>query len=283
MILLRINLFTNYPSNQDIKPKKISNDNKEKNENNIVKKKVTEDKVPETDTVNHSLDSLKKFISSQDIQGLMLDLSQNSIIESNNKCTKLIIDESKKNTYPKKCVDDFITLIIDYFKVTNELIVEYSNDIFTLYKQSVNEKLKSQDDMYNSIKDNTLIKEIEDVFDAKIDKENISKLWWGISMGMFDKMKEAKNMYSNIKKAQNEINKIKVEGTAGAGAVSVTVKGNHQIVSIKIDDDTQKGNKKILEDYLVAACNDAMNKLEKETKDKMGSVMNLPGGMKLPF
>ena len=106
----------------------------------------------------------------------MLDLSQNSIIESNNKCTKLIIDESKKNTYPKKCIDDFISLIIDYFKVTNELIIEYSNDIFTLYKQSVSEKLKSQDDMYNSIKDNTLIKEIEDVFDAKIDKENISKL-----------------------------------------------------------------------------------------------------------
>ena len=80
-------------------------------------------------------------------------------------------------------------------------------------------------------------------------------------MGMFDKMKEAKNMYSNIKKAQNEINKIKVEGTAGAGAVSVTVKGNHQIVSIKIDDDTQKGNKKILEDYLVAACNDASREI----------------------
>ena len=38
------------------------------------------------------------------------------------------------------------------------------------------EKLKSQDDMYNSVKDNTLIKEIEDVFDAKIDKDNISKL-----------------------------------------------------------------------------------------------------------
>ncbi|MEK9977197.1 MAG: hypothetical protein VW689_05045, partial [Gammaproteobacteria bacterium] len=173
---LRINLFTNYPSIQDIELKKTSNDNKEKKENSIVKKKVTEDKVSETDTVDYSLDSLKKFISSQDIQGLMLDLSHNSIIESNNKCTKLIIDESKKNTYPKKCVDDFTTLIIDYFKVTNELIIEYSNDIFTLYKQSVNEKLKSQDDMYNSIKDNTLIKEIEDVFDAKIDKENISKL-----------------------------------------------------------------------------------------------------------
>ena len=53
-------------------------------------------------------------------------------------------------------------------------------------------------------------------------------------MGMFDKMKDAKNMYSNIKKAQNEINKIKVEGSAGAGAVRVTVKGNHQVVSIEL-------------------------------------------------
>ena len=102
-------------------------------------------------------------------------------------------------------------------------------------------------------------------------------------MGMFDKMKDAKNMYSNIKKAQNEINKIKVEGSAGAGAVKVVAKGNHQIISIEIDNDAHTGNKKILEDYLIAACNDAMNKLEKETKDKMGSVMNLPGGMKLPF
>ena len=102
-------------------------------------------------------------------------------------------------------------------------------------------------------------------------------------MGMFDKMKEAKDMYSNIKKAQDEINKIKVEGIAGAGSVKVTIMGNHQILDIKIDDDVYQGNKKILEDYLIAACNDAMNKLEKETKNKMGSAMNLPGGMKLPF
>ena len=86
-------------------------------------------------------------------------------------------------------------------------------------------------------------------------------------MGMFDKMKEAKNMYSNIKK-QDEINKIKVEGTAGAGAVKIIVKGNHQIINITIDDDAYNGNKKILEDYLIAACNDAMNKLEKKLKKK---------------
>ena len=102
-------------------------------------------------------------------------------------------------------------------------------------------------------------------------------------MGMFDKMKEAKNMYSNIKKAQDEINKIKVDGIAGAGAVKVVVKGNHHIINIEIDEKTHQGNKKILEEYLVAACNDAMTKIEKETKNKMGSVMNLPSGMKLPF
>ena len=96
-------------------------------------------------------------------------------------------------------------------------------------------------------------------------------------MGVFDKMKEAKDMYSNVKKAQNEINKIKVEGISGAGAVKIVVKGNHQIVKIVIEDDVFKGNKKILEDYIVAACNDAMNKVEKETKEKMGSIMNLPG------
>mgnify|MGYP005667785417 FL=1 len=77
--------------------------------------------------------------------------------------------------------------------------------------------------------------------------------------------------------------KRQVEGVSGAGAVKVVVKGNHQIVSISIDEEASKGNKKILEDYIVAACNDAMNKLEKETKEKMGSMMNLPGGMKLPF
>ena len=74
-----------------------------------------------------------------------------------------------------------------------------------------------------------------------------------------------------------------VEGSAGAGAVRVSIKGNHKIISIEIEDDAFKGNKTILQDYLIAACNDAMNKLEKETKEKMGSVMNLPGGMKLPF
>ena len=39
----------------------------------------------------------------------------------------------------------------------------------------------------------------------------------------------------------------------------------------------------MLEDLIVAACNDAINKVEKEIKNKMGDLMNLPSGFKLPF
>ena len=92
------------------------------------------------------------------------------------------------------------------------LTIEYRENINTLYKKSITDGIKSKNDMYEAIKDNNDLKEIENVFGAKIDKDNISKLWTGeIFMGMFDKMKDAKNMYSNIKKAQNEINKIKVD------------------------------------------------------------------------
>ena len=42
--------------------------------------------------------------------------------------------------------------------------------------KSVDENIKSKEDMYDSIKDNNIVKDIEDIFDAKIDKDNISKL-----------------------------------------------------------------------------------------------------------
>ena len=46
----------------------------------------------------------------------------------------------------------------------------------TIYKKSVDENIKSKEDMYDSIKDNNIVKDIEDIFNAKIDKDNISKL-----------------------------------------------------------------------------------------------------------
>ena len=106
----------------------------------------------------------------------MLDLAQNSIIEIKDDSTYLMIDKSKKNTYPQKCIKDFTKIASKNFMITNEINVEYLEQSLTIYKESINKNIKSKEDMYDSIKDNVVVKEIETVFDAKIDKDNISKL-----------------------------------------------------------------------------------------------------------
>ena len=102
-------------------------------------------------------------------------------------------------------------------------------------------------------------------------------------MGILDNMKQAKDMYINMKKAQQEIEKIEVTGQSNDGFVTVSVKGNHMITNIQIDESVKNGNHQNIEKLIVAACNDAMVKVEKEIKVKMGSMMNLPSGFKLPF
>lgn len=102
-------------------------------------------------------------------------------------------------------------------------------------------------------------------------------------MGFMDKMKQAKDMYGNMKKIQQELDKIEVDGFSKNRLVSATVKGNHKIVAIKIDDQLQNSDLRDIEKDIVFACNDAMSKIEKEIKSKMGNMMNMPGGPKLPF
>ena len=102
-------------------------------------------------------------------------------------------------------------------------------------------------------------------------------------MGLMDKMKQAKDMYGNMKKIQQELDKIHVEGFSKSKLISVVVKGNHQIVSIKIDDQLQNTDLREIEKQTLQACNDAISKVEKEIKSKMGNMMNMPGGFKLPF
>ena len=65
--------------------------------------------------------------------------------------------------------------------------------------------------------------------------------------------------------------------------VTVSVKGNHQISNIKIDDGLQSSDLRDIEKHVLIASNEALAKVNKEIKAKMGSMMNLPGGFKLPF
>ena len=71
-------------------------------------------------------------------------------------------------------------------------------------------------------------------------------------MGIMDKMKQAKDMYGNMKKMQQEVDKIVVEASSKNSLVTVIAKGNHQILSIKIDDQLQNSDLRDIEKQILA-------------------------------
>ncbi len=103
--------------------------------------------------------------------------------------------------------------------------------------------------------------------------------------GMAGLMQQAQRMQENMKKAQDEIAAMEVEGQAGAGMVKITMTGKHDCKRVQIDAGVMD-DKDMLEDLITAAINDASRKIEQTSAAKMGALgagMNLPPGMKLPF
>ena len=99
-------------------------------------------------------------------------------------------------------------------------------------------------------------------------------------------MKQAQQMQANMQKAQEEVARLEVEGAAGGGLVKVTMNGQHEVRRVHIDDSLVGDDKDMLEDLLAAAINDAVQRVEVESKEKMSKVtagIPLPPGMKLPF
>ena len=99
-------------------------------------------------------------------------------------------------------------------------------------------------------------------------------------------MKQAQQMQENLKKAQEEIALMEVEGQAGAGMVKVVMTGRHDVKRVTIDPSLMGDDKDMLEDLIAAAVNDAVRRVETVTQEKMGSLTSgfgLPPGMKLPF
>ncbi len=99
-------------------------------------------------------------------------------------------------------------------------------------------------------------------------------------------MKQAQQMQENLKKAQEEIAAMEVEGQAGAGMVKVTMTGRHDVKRVSIDRGLMGDDKDVLEDLIAAAVNDAVRRVETLTQEKMGGLTSgfgLPPGMKLPF
>ncbi|MGB0955784.1 MAG: YbaB/EbfC family nucleoid-associated protein [Panacagrimonas sp.] len=97
-------------------------------------------------------------------------------------------------------------------------------------------------------------------------------------------MRQAQEMQDKVKRAQEELASMEVTGESGAGMVKVTLDGRHQARKVEINPAALEEDKEFLEDLLAAAINDAVQKLESASQEKMQSVtggMNLPPGMNL--
>jgi DNA-binding YbaB/EbfC family protein len=103
--------------------------------------------------------------------------------------------------------------------------------------------------------------------------------------GLGGLMKQAQQMQANMKKAQDELATIEVEGQAGSGVVKVTMTCAHEVRRIQLDDSVMD-DKEMLEDLITAAVNDAVKQAAATTKAKMSGFsagLNLPPGLNLPF
>ncbi len=99
-------------------------------------------------------------------------------------------------------------------------------------------------------------------------------------------MKQAQAMQDNLKKAQEELALMEVEGQSGAGLVKVTMTCKHDVKRVTIDPSLLADDKDMLEDLVAAAFNDAVRRAEAVSQEKMGKLtagMPLPPGMKMPF
>lgn len=93
-------------------------------------------------------------------------------------------------------------------------------------------------------------------------------------------MQQARELQARLVKAQEELNNIVLEGSAGGGAVKVTVDGQQKIRSIKISKEVvNPEDVEMLEDLVLAAITEAMTKSQEAAAKQLGS---LTGGLKIP-
>ena len=103
-----------------------------------------------------------------------------------------------------------------------------------------------------------------------------------ISRGLnFSKlMEKAKEIESKMKKSQENIKKIEVEGVSGANDVKVTLNGEGTMISIKLSENVLKEEKVILEDLITAAHNNAKSQLKSKTAEEISKAsgnFGIPG------
>jgi DNA-binding YbaB/EbfC family protein len=99
-------------------------------------------------------------------------------------------------------------------------------------------------------------------------------------------MKQAQMLKDNMRRMQESLAALEIEGQSGSGAVKVLLTGKYEVRRVTIDPALMTEDREMLEDLLLAAFNDASRKVEAAIAEKTGGMtagLGLPPGFKLPF
>jgi DNA-binding YbaB/EbfC family protein len=99
-------------------------------------------------------------------------------------------------------------------------------------------------------------------------------------------MKQAQMMQENMRRMQEQLASVEVEGQSGSGTVKVVMTCKHEVRRVTIDPSLAADDREMLEDLVAAAFNDAARRADALVAEKMSGMtagMGLPPGLKLPF
>lgn len=106
-------------------------------------------------------------------------------------------------------------------------------------------------------------------------------------MNLQKMMQQAQQMQQKMAEMQSRLEQEETDGSAGGGLVKIRINGRNIMLKVEIDASLLKPDEKeVLEDMLVAAYNDARNKVDATFNDSMAKMtkdLNLPPNFKLPF
>ncbi|XVL44521.1 YbaB/EbfC family nucleoid-associated protein [Staphylococcus equorum] len=102
---------------------------------------------------------------------------------------------------------------------------------------------------------------------------------YGVNMQQM--MKQMQKMQKKMGEEQEKLKEEKVQGTAGGGMVTVTVSGHKEVLDVEIKEEAvDPDDIEMLQDLVIAATNEAMNKADELTQERLGKHtqgLNIPG------
>jgi DNA-binding YbaB/EbfC family protein len=99
-------------------------------------------------------------------------------------------------------------------------------------------------------------------------------------------MKQAQRVQENMRRMQEELAAVEVEGEAGAGFVKVVMNCRHEVKRVRIDPSLVGEDRDMLEDLVAAAFNDAARRVEQKVSERLAGMtagLGLPPGFGLPL